>query len=108
MIEAVHVGGMVTVQDLGRAGFGRWGVSPSGAADRSSHRLAARLVGNAEGAAGLELTLGTLTLVARQRHVVAVTGAAVPVLLDARPAPMMRPLLLDSGSELRIGMPTHG
>ena len=49
-----------TVHD--RAGPGRWGfqsrgVPVSGAMDRYSHRLANRLVGNADDAATLEVTL---------------------------------------------------
>ena len=57
IIEVQAPGLQTTVQDLGREGFGPMGVSPSGAADRISLRLGNRLVGNAEGAAGLEMTL---------------------------------------------------
>ena len=44
-----------TVQDLGREGFGPIGVSASGAADPVSLRIGNRLVGNPQGAAGLEM-----------------------------------------------------
>ncbi len=56
-IEVQEPGLFTTVQDLGREGFGPMGVSPSGAADPISLRLGNRLVGNAEGAAALEMTL---------------------------------------------------
>ncbi|NHC12893.1 biotin-dependent carboxyltransferase family protein [Motilibacter sp. E257] len=108
MIEVVHVAGLVTVQDSGRPGYGRWGVSPSGAADRSSHLLGARLVGNDGCAATLELTLGEVTLVAHERHIVAVTGAPAPITLDGAPMPSLRPLVLQPGHELRVGRATHG
>ncbi|NHC45284.1 5-oxoprolinase subunit C family protein [Motilibacter aurantiacus] len=108
MIEVVRADGLVTLQDRGRVGYGRWGVSPSGAADRASHLLGARLVGNAGHTAALELTLGALTLRADRRHVVAVTGAPAPVLADDAPVPMLRPLLLEPGQSLRVGRPTAG
>lgn len=56
-LRVVRAGLLATVQDLGRAGFAQLGVPRSGAVDRGALRLANRLVGNAEGVAGLELTL---------------------------------------------------
>ena len=56
-IEVLAPGLLTTVQDLGREGFGALGVSPSGAADPVALRIGNRLVRNAEGAAGLEMTL---------------------------------------------------
>ena len=57
VIQVLSPGLLTTVQDLGREGFGPMGVSPSGAADAISLRLGNRLVGNTEGASGLEMTL---------------------------------------------------
>ena len=48
MIIVDQPGPLATIQDLGRPGLAHLGVSPSGAADRTAHRLANRLVGNAE------------------------------------------------------------
>lgn len=50
-------GMLTTVQDAGREGLGPIGVSPSGAADPLSLAIGNRLLGNAAGAAALELTL---------------------------------------------------
>ena len=44
-----HPGLQTSVQDLGRPGYGSMGVSPSGAADPVSLRLANLLVGNPPG-----------------------------------------------------------
>ena len=46
MIIIDRPGPLTTIQDLGRPGLAHLGVSPSGAADRTAHRLANRLVGN--------------------------------------------------------------
>jgi antagonist of KipI len=48
---------LTTVQDLGRAGYGPMGVSPSGAADAMALQIANLLVENKRGAAALEMTL---------------------------------------------------
>ncbi|HKV47773.1 MAG TPA: biotin-dependent carboxyltransferase family protein [Candidatus Acidoferrales bacterium] len=73
---------LTTVQDLGRVGFGHIGVSPSGAADPVSLRLGNRLVGNAESAAALEMTLLGGTFVFRGDAIVAVTGSDFATTLD--------------------------
>ncbi|MEU4535824.1 biotin-dependent carboxyltransferase family protein [Streptosporangium sp. NPDC023825] len=79
MIEVIAPGPYATVQDLGRPGYAHLGVPRSGAADEPSLRLANRLVGNPEGAAGIELTLGGARLRLTAGAWVAVTGAACPV-----------------------------
>ncbi|MGA1141636.1 MAG: allophanate hydrolase subunit 2 family protein, partial [Ilumatobacteraceae bacterium] len=66
--------GFTTVQDLGRVGWAHLGVSPSGAADRTSLQLANRLLGNSSAAATLETTGGLALLAAAETGVV-LTGA---------------------------------
>jgi KipI family sensor histidine kinase inhibitor len=78
-IEVIRPGALATVQDLGRTGFGHLGVRRCGAADSGSLRLANRLVGNPDGAAGLEFTLGRAVLRCTTAAWFAVTGAPVPV-----------------------------
>ena len=83
LIEVQSPGLFTTVQDLGRDGFGPIGVSPSGAADPIALRLGNRLVGNAEGAAALEMTLLGGTFVFPRGGVVALAGgdfeAGIPI-----------------------------
>ncbi|MDX2020185.1 MAG: biotin-dependent carboxyltransferase family protein [Deltaproteobacteria bacterium] len=55
-IEIIAAGALTTVQDQGRAGLGRFGISPSGALDPFSLRVGNACVGNPKGAAGLEIT----------------------------------------------------
>ena len=63
------------MQDLGRPGWAHLGVPRSGALDAPALRLANRLVGNAESAAGLETTLLGCAVRFARPAVVAVTGA---------------------------------
>ncbi|MFI6321867.1 biotin-dependent carboxyltransferase family protein [Nonomuraea sp. NPDC050556] len=104
MIEVLAPGPYTTVQDLGRLGYAHLGVPCSGAADAPSLRLANRLVGNAEGAAGLELTFGGAVLRFADAAWVALAGAACPVSLGGMNAPFWVP----AGYELRFGNPPHG
>jgi allophanate hydrolase subunit 2 len=106
VVEAV--GPLATVQDLGRPGHAALGVTTSGAADRSSLRLANRLVGNDEGAAGIEALLGRVTLRAEGHVRVAVSGAPAPVTAAGHPAPLCAPLDLRDGERLTVGSPASG
>jgi antagonist of KipI len=63
------------VQDLGRPGYAHLGISASGAADALSLRAGNLLVGNAEGAAALEMTLAGGTFEFEYGALVALTGA---------------------------------
>lgn len=74
MIEIVSPGALATVQDLGRSGQAYLGVPRSGAFDRGAYRLANRLVGNPDGAAVIEATLG-LAFRVDTATTVACTGA---------------------------------
>src|SRR5580704_15553253 len=56
-IRVISPGLQTTVQDLGRFGWAHFGVSASGAADSLALRAGNLLVGNAENAAALEMTL---------------------------------------------------
>jgi len=101
-------GPSATVQDLGRPGRAGDGVGPSGAADRGALRLANRLVGNAEQAAGLEVVLGGLRLTTDRPAVLAVTGAPCPVTVDGHPRGHRAALALQPGEELRLGTAPAG
>ncbi len=108
MIEIVDPGPLTLVQDLGRTGLAALGVSPSGAADRASFGLANRLVGNDEGAAVLEVTLGGLTARFEQRATVAVTGAEGLVVVDRVARGLNGPLEVPAGGTLSLRHPTRG
>lgn len=73
-IEVIQPGGFTTVQDLGRPGHEAAGVSPGGAADVESTRLANLMVGNDEGAAGLEFCVSGPVLKFRMDTAVALVS----------------------------------
>jgi biotin-dependent carboxylase-like uncharacterized protein len=108
MLTVLAPGPLATVQDLGRPGWSSIGVTRSGAADRAAHALANRLVGNDAAAATVEVTAGGLRVRAANAHLVAVTGAPVPVTVDGRAGPMSAPFPVRAGAELVLGIPVAG
>jgi biotin-dependent carboxylase-like uncharacterized protein len=108
LITVLATGPQALVQDLGRTGYGRLGVPPSGALDVPALRLANRLVGNAESAAGVEVLLGGLRLRAECSCTVAVTGPATAVTVAGRSVDSHTPLHLASGAVLTLGVPAGG
>ncbi|SEJ83541.1 urea carboxylase [Pseudomonas linyingensis] len=103
-LEVLGAGTQTTVQDYpGRLGYWAVGVPPSGPMDDRALRLGNRLLGNEEGAAGLEITMSGPTLRFNTDAVVAVTGAATPVQLDGIEQPLHTALLVKAGSTLSLG-----
>jgi len=92
-----------TVQDLGRYGYSHLGISPAGAADSVSFRIANLLVGNDENAPALEMTLTGATLQFEEPATIAVTGAECSVEINARRADCAQSIQLNAGSLVKIG-----
>jgi biotin-dependent carboxylase-like uncharacterized protein len=108
VIEILNQGIGSTYQDLGRPGLSHLGVGHSGAADRPSHGLANRLVGNDESAATIE-TCGGLSVRFHQPGVVAITGAQGAI--DVRHGPAMGVNgveHLPAGAEFTVRPPEDG
>lgn len=86
-LEVTQAGGLASVQDLGRFGGQRFGLGPAGAMDAFALRAANLLVGNAPGAAAVEVGLAGLTLAARDAAVVALTGMGFALRVQGRELP---------------------
>lgn len=107
-IEVLSPGLLTTVQDLGREGFGPMGVSPSGAADPIALRMGNRLVGNREGAAGLEMTLLGGAFQFHGACVVALTGSDFGATLDGTPVSPWTSFEAKPSQTLRLGPTRSG
>lgn len=102
--EVLSGGTQTSVQDYpGRLGYWAVGVPPSGPMDSRALRLGNLLLGNPEGAAGLEITMAGPTLRFNTHAVVAVTGAALSLTLDGQPALLNTALSVGPGSVLALG-----
>jgi len=104
MIEVVKSGLQTTVQDYpGRVGMLRHGIPPSGPVDDWSFRIANRIVGNREGAAGLECQFLGPTLRIYIETFVSVCGANMQPSLDGSPIPMWSRIPVQAGQTLSLG-----
>src|SRR5436853_2773333 len=98
-----RAGFLTSVQDLGRTGFRQFGVTTSGALDSFALRVANLLVGNDEGAGGLEITLGGLQMRFEDERIVAWCGGEFDVQIRSRALPAGHVAHLQAGDELKFG-----
>ena len=108
MIVVEHIGAQVLIQDAGRPGHAAIGVSPSGAADRTSWALANHLVGNRPGRATFEILLGGFTFRWTGAHAlwIAVAGAPAPLTVNGTRHPNDAAVLIHPNDVVTVGPPT--
>lgn len=103
-VDVLTGGTMTTIQDYpGRIGYWEIGVPPSGPFDSYSFRLGNRLLGNEEGAAGLEITLKGPTLVFNRATQIVLAGIELKATLNDEPAPFWQVLDVPAGATLALG-----
>jgi len=102
-IHIVSPGMQTTVQDLGRFGYAHFGVSASGAADALALRAGNLLVGNAENAAAIEMTLSGAVFEFEGDGVIALTGSDFGAGL-----PMWSAVEIKAGQTVRCGPTLSG
>jgi len=107
-LRVLKPGLLTTVQDLGRVGFGRWGVSPCGAMDPLALSLANLLVGNEVGAPALEVTAMGPDLVFEAEATFALAGAELSPSLDGAPLALGLAHRARAGQTLRFGARARG
>ena len=108
ILEIIAPGILTSVQDLGRYGYGRYGVAPSGALDSFALWIANLLVGNRSDQACLEIMLLGPAIKALEDVVVAVTGGNLQPRRDKQPLAMWRSQILKKGDILSFSSPLSG
>ena len=99
-VDVISSGILTTIQDLGRPGYYHLGIPMGGAMDRFALRAANALVGNDEGAAGLEAVFMGPTLGFTEDATVAVCGAELPPKLNGEPMPTWSAFDVKAGDTL--------
>lgn len=121
VLRVLEPGRLALLEDLGRTTGVGIGLPRGGTVDRAGLRLANRLIGNPEDAAGLEALWGGLAVEVLTDTVIAVGGAPAPVVVrragsggsggsggGERVEPSHTPLRVRAGDLVRIGRPTRG
>lgn len=131
-LRVLSPGALSLVQDSGRQGFQRYGVSVSGAMDAEALFVGNLLVGNGQGAAlrpfdrlrtpqvqdaalrqaqdaaAIEITFGGAVFVFENDVIAAITGADLGATLDGTPLPVWESFIAPAGSTLRFAAPVSG
>ncbi|MCG6657191.1 biotin-dependent carboxyltransferase family protein [Halomonas campisalis] len=103
-----QAGPLALLQDAGRFGVRRLGVTQGGPADLYGWAWANHLAGNPWGAPALEVTFGGLTLVAERELTIAVAGADLGATLDGAELPLWQRVTCKEGQRLRFTAPRNG
>ncbi len=97
-------GPLTSLQDRGRIGYQRFGVSPSGAMDRRALAVANALVGNPPETAAIEfMNLGGAFTAEGGDCRLALAGAGCTLAIDGAPVPPQTSVLLQEGQTLQVG-----
>jgi biotin-dependent carboxylase-like uncharacterized protein len=107
-IRVRQPGLLTTVQDTGRFGEYALGMPPSGAMDVFSFQVGNYLVGNEDGAAGLEITYFGPELEFTEDAVIAITGAEMPPKINGEEAPTWETLRVEEGDVLSFDYLKNG
>lgn len=102
LFEVLKAGPLTTVQDLGRSGQKRLGLSEGGPMDVRSFVVANLLVGNPASAAALEITFGGLKLQSKERTTIAVTGGYAPLLINGKAVALWKSHHLNPGDIVEL------
>ena len=98
MIHVISPGLLTTIQDLGRIGFAHLGLSPAGAADSLSFRIANLLLGNDANTPAFEMTLLGPTLEFETAALIAISGSRTSTSL-----PINEPFPVAAGTRVTTG-----
>lgn len=108
-LRVLDCGAATSLQDGGRRGYLRYGLSGSGPMDQLALAAANALVGNPPDAAGIEFGMGGGRFRVEGGSVrLALAGAPCPMRVEGEPVAAHCSLLLREGAELRIDRPREG
>ena len=99
-VKIINPGALITVQDGGRRGYQRYGISESGAADRESMAIANIIVGNGMDEAVLEAALMGPVIEFTSDGIIALTGADMSPEINGSGCEMYRALKVMKGDVL--------
>lgn len=91
-----------TIQDLGRKGYGNWGIGPGGAMDAYAAQVANLLVGNCEREAVMEIHFPGPQILFEQNTLVAITGADFSPTVNDGSIPRWQPVVIRKNTVLHF------
>jgi biotin-dependent carboxylase-like uncharacterized protein len=102
-LRVLSAGPGATLQDGGRHGYLRFGVTAAGPMDALAHSTANLAVGNPADATAIEVSVGGIEVTAEAASLnVAIAGGEFELSLDGRPLPPAAAFTLEEGAALKI------
>jgi len=109
IVRVLSAGPGATLQDAGRHGYLRFGVTAAGPMDPLAYATANLAVGNPAGATAIEVSVGGIELTAESGSLtIAIAGGDFALSLDGRPLPPAVVLNLEEGAVLKIRAGSRG
>lgn len=109
VLRILQAGPGATLQDGGRHGYLRFGVTPAGPMDRLAFDTANRALGNAPGTTAIEVGLGGLEFCVEDAPVsVAIAGGDFAITVDGKRLPPAVLLRVEPGAVVRITAGSQG
>src|SRR5215831_16631775 len=101
-ISIIKPGLLDTVQDMGRFGYGNWGINPTGVMDQYAAKLANMLVGNESTEAVIEIHFPGAQILFEQNALISLTGANFSPTLNDEPLPLWQPIVVRKNTVLHF------
>lgn len=108
MIKVLSPGFYTSIQDLGRFGYGEFGVPVSGAMDQFTAKLANQLLGNNTKEALLEITLGNCKLLFEKQLDICISGADFLPKINGATVILNKVLTVEKDDILTFDRPVFG
>lgn len=107
-LEVLNAGFLTLLQDFGRYGLQRNGITHGGPLDEHAFLWANRLLHNPYNAPQLEISYGGFAARFTEKTLVAVCGADLSATLNQKTIPLWRSFSVNKGDELRFTSPRSG
>jgi len=91
-----------TIQDMGRKGYGSWGINPGGVMDRYAATVANILVGNCDREAVMEIHFPGPQILFEQNTLIAITGADFSPTVNDEIIPRWQPVVVRKNTVLHF------
>src|ERR1700733_355450 len=98
----IKAGILDTIQDMGRRGYGSWGIGPGGAMDSYAALVSNLLVGNAGCEAIIEIHFPGPQILFEQNTLIAITGADFSPMVNDEAIPRWQPVVIRKNTVLHF------
>lgn len=106
--NVIQPGLLTLIQDAGRFGQHRIGLTNGGPLDANAFKWANRLLNNDLNSTALEVSIGGLVLEAQVDTFMVVTGAKMPLKINGVAKPLWQAVRVQAGDKIELGFSTEG